>query len=164
MLPPKIISYINEGIKYINDNPNVITENNSDHVIIHFPNTKIKITPKSNDDIVESIYIHITKNNKEYYFSSKRYEFGYKELKLLLDTALVKDLDLNFEKEVDITKPPKDITDRIVYFPSCKTVGQLRDALSGYEDDLQLKTPIDVVINKEDNAPFMMKLILRIGL
>lgn len=43
-------------------------------------------------------------------------------------------------------------------YPSPKTVGELRNALSGYEDSLDLLTTYDVFICREKGGPFKMEI------
>ena len=47
---------------------------------------------------------------------------------------------------------------RIIFHPYPKTVGQLRRALSGYEDGLDLIHPVKVYIVEEKDKPFKMML------
>lgn len=46
----------------------------------------------------------------------------------------------------------------LAHFPSPKTVGELRNALSGYEDDLSLEKTCKIYIVEEKNKPYKMRI------
>jgi hypothetical protein len=52
----------------------------------------------------------------------------------------------------------KKMTKRIVFSPTPKTVGDLRRALSGYEDDLEFIRPLRVYIVDRKNKSYKMML------